>query len=188
MSNLNQYMAELQASLGHLDTEMRQEIVEEVASHLKDQAYHYQQSGLSEEESMSKAIRYFGRAVDIGHKMREVHLPRRGFGLSAAAAVIFLQGYLMLAFMLLCLGPLGLPGTTCNAELSAWSVLAGAVLIAAYFSGAYGLWQLRWWGFALAISLQLLELAGVINQGTIWWGFGSLARLPPLLVLHLLIA
>jgi uncharacterized membrane protein len=47
MSNLNQYMAELQASLGHLDAEMRQEIVEEVASHLKDQAYHFQRSGLS---------------------------------------------------------------------------------------------------------------------------------------------
>jgi hypothetical protein len=137
---------------------------------------------------MGKAIRYFGRAVDIGRKMREVHLPRRGFGLSAAAAVIFLQGYLILAFMLLCLGPLRLPETTCNVEASAWLVLAAAILIAAYLSAAWGLWQMRWWGFALAISLQLLELAGVINQGTIWVGFGSIDVLPPLLILYLLIA
>ena len=71
MSSLSQYLAELEATLGHLDAATRREIIEEVTSHLKDQAHHFQRSGLSSEESMSKAIRYFGRAMDIGHKIRK---------------------------------------------------------------------------------------------------------------------
>ena len=192
MSSLSRYLAELEATLGHLDAEAKREIIEEVRGHLKDQAHHLQQSGLSGEESMSKAIRSFGRAVEIGRKMGEVHPPRRGFGLSAAAVIVFLQGSTILVLLLaaLGLGPL-LPEAIVKPD-HALGYLMGFVLSLSYLAAACGLWQMRRWGFALAVSLQLLELVGVINQGTMWVGFKSASAsfdvLPPLLVLYLLIA
>jgi len=193
MGNLNQYLVELEASLDHLDAATRREIVEEVAGHLKDQAHYFQLSGLSEEESMSKATRCFGRAVDIGRKIGEVHPPRRGFGLSAAAVIVLLQGSLLLAVLLLGLGigPLHLPMPIISPE-NGLTYLAAFVITLTYLAAAYGLWQMRRWGFFLSISLQLLELAGVINRGTTWVGFstayGTFDVIPPLLVLYLPIA
>jgi hypothetical protein len=192
MSNLSQYLAELEATLGNLNAATRREIIEEVATHLEDQAHHFREGGLSEEESMSKAIRSFGRAVEIGRKMGEVHPPRRGFGISAAAILVFLQGSTILVLLLaaLGLGPL-LPEAIVRPD-HALVYLMGFILSLAYLAAGYGLWQMRWWGFALAVSLQLLELAGVINRGTMWVGFKSpsvsIDVLPPLLAIYLPIA
>jgi hypothetical protein len=193
MGNLNQYLVELEASLDHLDAATRREIVEEVAGHLKDQAHYFQLSGLSEEESMSKATRCFGRAVDIGRKIGEVHPPRRGFGLSATAIIVLLQGstILMLLLASLGLGPLHLPEPIVSPKY-ALNYLVGFIFALTYFAATYGIWQIRRWGFALAISLQLVELAGVINRGTTWVGFstayGTIDVIPLLLVLYLPIA
>ena len=167
MSSLSQYLAELEATLGHLDAATRREIIEEVASHLEEQAHHFQQSGLSEEESMEKAMEALGDPAELGRELKQVHggATRRDAWLAALPPAIF-----GLSITLLFLLAIGLPtrvryGPGINTALA----LGIGVLLLATLALAIGgvvatarrlpIWGHAWTGAAAMSILFVLMLA-----------------------------
>ncbi|MFQ6057365.1 MAG: permease prefix domain 1-containing protein [Anaerolineae bacterium] len=114
MSSLSQYLAELEATLGHMDAATRREIIEEVAGHLKDQAHHFQWSGLSEEESMEKAMEALGDPAELGRELRQVHggATRRDALLAALPPALFGMSITVFFLLVVPLGRLVIGGPT----------------------------------------------------------------------------
>jgi hypothetical protein len=73
MSSLDSYLARLEACLGGLPPNARQDVMEELCSHLEDRAAALQMGGLGKEASMSEAIERFGEAREVGIALRDVH-------------------------------------------------------------------------------------------------------------------
>jgi hypothetical protein len=211
MSNLSRYLAELEASLGHLNEKRRSEIIEEVRGHLEDRAHHFQLGGLPKEEAMSKAIENFGGAEEVGGEMRKVY--KRGtWGealLAAGATLLFTllaESYriLWLAFRvrmgslyaLGAMGPvfLGVSAYAWRRDFPRWSYpwLGYALLWTLYASGERTLGPYVW-----PVALLLLGLLALSSRGfgplitlarAIWrdWTLGSLALFPVTMFLSLL--
>ena len=150
MLSLNQYVFELQASLGHLDAETRQEIVGEVRGHLEDKARCLQLRGLSKEDSVSRAIEEFGQAQEVGLELRQVHgqgtwneallaaLPHLLFVLAMSISGLW-SNYLM-------------PGQRLSSRAFdlAFVVLCLAVTAYAWWR-RWPRWSAPWLGYALAV-------------------------------------
>ncbi|MDH4138511.1 MAG: permease prefix domain 1-containing protein [Anaerolineae bacterium] len=73
MSSLNSYLAKVEACLSGLPLNARQDVMEELCSHLEDRAAALRAGGLEKEASMSEAIERFGEAREIGAALRDVH-------------------------------------------------------------------------------------------------------------------
>jgi hypothetical protein len=73
MSNLKSYLAKLEACLGGLPPNARQDVMEELRGHLEDRAAALGAGGLEKEASMSEAIERFGDAREVGAALRDAH-------------------------------------------------------------------------------------------------------------------
>jgi len=91
----------MEAALGSLDEVRRREIVAEISGHLEDRARWLMLCGLSEEDSMEKAMEAFGDPAEVGRELQQVHggatkrdallaaLPPVLLGLSIAIPLLF---------------------------------------------------------------------------------------------------
>ena len=56
--------------------EVHKEVCEELKSHIYEIVEEYEESGLTEEEAINKAIERMGNPNDIGEKLNKVHKPK----------------------------------------------------------------------------------------------------------------
>ena len=56
--------------------EVHKEVYEELKSHIYEIVEEYEESGLTEEEAINKAIERMGNPNDIGEKLNKVHKPK----------------------------------------------------------------------------------------------------------------
>jgi len=73
MPSLEEYLGDLARQL-HLDTPNKEEILQEIRSHLVESAADFHQKGYSLEESMALAIARFGEAGKVAQMMRQVYV------------------------------------------------------------------------------------------------------------------
>lgn len=174
MSILNQYVFELQASLGHLDAETRQEIVGEVRGHLEDKARCLQLHGLPKEDSMSRAIEEFGQAQEVGLELRQVH-GRGTWGealLAALPHLLFVLATEMSGLWAYYLMPgQRLPGKTFDL---AFIVLYLAVTAYAWWR-RWPRWSTPWVGYTMVVFyfLIIITLPGSLHTAAFFaWLIG----------------
>jgi hypothetical protein len=89
MSSLNSYLAKVEACLGGLPPDARQDVMEELRGHLEDRAAALRAGRLEKEASMSEAIERFGEAREIGTALRDAH-GQSSWGETLAGMVPFL--------------------------------------------------------------------------------------------------
>ncbi len=174
MSSLSQYLAELEASLGHLDAKAKREIIEEARGHIEDKARHFQLCGFPKEASMEKAMEALGDPAELGRELKQVHggATRRDAWLAALPPAIFGLSITVLFLLAVPWGRLviGLPthvryGPGINAAL----VVGIGVLLLATLALAIGgvvatarrlpIWGHAWTGAAAMSILFVLMLA-----------------------------
>lgn len=153
-SSLNQYVFELQASLGHLDAETSQDILGEVRGHLEDKARCLQLRGLPKEDSMSRAIEEFGPAQEVGLELRQVH-GRGTWGDALLAALPHLLFVLatqisgLWAYYLM-------PGQRLPGKAFDLAFIALCLAVTAYaWWRHWPRWSAPWLGYALAVFFFL---------------------------------
>jgi len=150
MSSLNQYVLELQASLGHLDAETRREIIGEVRDHLEDKARCLQLRGLPKEDSMSRAIEEFGQAQEVGLELRRVH-GRGTWGEALLAALPHLLFVLAMSISGLWSNYL-MPGQRLPGRVFDLAFVVLCLAVTAYaWCRRWPRWSAPWLGYALVV-------------------------------------
>ena len=174
MSSLSRYLAELEATLGHLDAEAKREIIEEVRGYLEDRARHFQLRGFPKEAGMEKAMEALGDPAELSRELKQVHggATRRDAWLAALPPAIFGLSITLLFLLAVPWGRLviGLPtrvryGPGINAALA----LGIGVLLLATLTLTIGgvvatarrlpIWGHAWTGAATMSILFVLMLA-----------------------------
>lgn len=74
---------------------IRNEISEELESHIKELKENYIQEGMNEEVAEEKAIKQMGKAEEIGKKLNKIHKPKINLQLLILLIILFEFGFLV---------------------------------------------------------------------------------------------
>lgn len=90
---MHEYLEILKAQIRCV--KVRDSVAKEVEDHIKDQAMAYRQSGMTESEAISEAVRQMGDPVAAGVELDRIHRPAMDWKLVAFAAVLSIIGLLI---------------------------------------------------------------------------------------------
>jgi hypothetical protein len=164
MSSLRPYLAKLEACLGGLPSDARQDVMEELRAHLEDRAAALWAGGLEKEASMKEAIGRFGEAREVGTALRDVHGPS-SWAETVAGMIPFLLHPIVFVF-----------GSAMAALVKDWNpsepvlltvssalalIYAGAFMTVLGMSWVKGFprWCYPYWALGLAFSALLVGAA-----------------------------
>lgn len=77
----------------------RDEVLEEIRSHIEDQEGVYISEGLTREEAEEEAVREMGDPVEAGAALDLIHRPRMAWGWMALIGVLYGAGYVLLSLL-----------------------------------------------------------------------------------------